>query len=573
MDSTLLTDQGKLFFGKSDYLNSDFRSLPSNLFRPQTGAQLVQLVKCLDVSRPVGPEDEEEENSVVTITKGNRLLRFTFVNVLGTKFEAIELATCSIPKEIAPGTKFSLTGEILNGYIAIESPTQLRLLGGRVGKLAEGWALNKDVKQRRGGGTQNGSAPKFISFFDRKQITQKVIPVAPIDKEVSVARDCGVEISKKSKDLQSAKLEGDTFAMRQPKERKPRVKRVDDYAPPPRGAPQLAAFVKLDSLNSLREAQEISDIATTHAQSKTDGNKTSRVELYSKAFKSEVPARSARSSVEPHEKTFKTNITLKTTRSNDKLHATSQKNDAAPQTTRSNGKLHATALKESTTKIIPQTARAQTAPRNSRSSGQTHAKAFKNEQAPTTGRSSPPTPPQTHAKVSRGEATLGTLETHATVHQTARPAVNGTDTGETRMNFKSNDVSRGSGQPRIKPGQQSYAVTSGHYAASNKAPISSTQRSQNSAKGLLQPGFYASAPAGQAEGIAQTGQPRKASKFGQYNSSALASKKSGPTQQYGLPVEFPGQPGKLVVGSPPRLLQPRSSVRPQVQQYANTFGE
>ena len=283
-------------------LDSDFRSIPEGCVTgvkvpiARGDAIITQLVKAVDISRPVGPEDEEEgeedpsEEADVPKEKrqfrGNkRLMRLTLVSVGSVvKFEVLEVGRIAcLSDDLVPGCKFLLTGPLSSagGFFLLKSNDCIKIVGGRVNRLAEGWKLNRDVKARRGGDRAteglSGGPPKFVSFMDYQAKQSKRVAVAPVVVKVEPKKTTeptpsrtvdGVDVSDKMKELQSAKLAGDAFAMRQKGgkgERKSRGSRRDNdelemqYQAPSRTAPQLSAFVRLDKCATLQDAQLLSD--------------------------------------------------------------------------------------------------------------------------------------------------------------------------------------------------------------------------------------------------------------------------------------------------------------------------
>ena len=283
-------------------LETDIRQIPPTCFSepkmPTAAGEslLVQLIKALDISRPIGPEggieDEEEstEEEIAQKTKvsktGKRLLRFTFVTVSGNlRFDAIEVNRVnSLPAELVPGTKFLLSGPLtqMAGIVLINSGSAIQSLGGRVNRLAESFKQNRDAQARRGaGGDRSGDAaggpPKFVSFMDYRKRSKKQ-PAAPAQvttaapSEPSRAPAMGVDVSDKIKELQSVKLSVDAFAMKQRgagkgerkgrrESRRDREAELDQYKPPSRNTPQLAAFVKFDKGMDLHEAHMLAEAA------------------------------------------------------------------------------------------------------------------------------------------------------------------------------------------------------------------------------------------------------------------------------------------------------------------------
>ena len=300
-EGTLLTESSLRKF----LINCDFRTIPPACLSvcpiPTEPNQrmVVQLIKAVDVSKPNGPEAEDEnpdtddeptQNSKHKFKNPKRLLRLTFVSMCGlSKFEALEIHRIpTISDELVPGSKFLLKGPLNSqgGFLLLKSAEHIEPVGGRVNRLAESWKLNKDVKARRhgdrSGNAPPGGPPKFVSFMDFRKHHKQAESVKQADKTEDQAKQDGTEkgesrslkvevgISEKMKELQSSKLAYDAFAMRQRAggkgdrrshrlSKRERDAELEQYKPPSRTAPQLAAFVKFDSKMDIFEAQMLSD--------------------------------------------------------------------------------------------------------------------------------------------------------------------------------------------------------------------------------------------------------------------------------------------------------------------------
>jgi hypothetical protein len=281
-------------------LDTDFRTIPEGAFsdaripESEKSVQIFQLIKAVDISKPLGPEEEaedegstEEDESSKGATKfrgSKRTLRLTLVSPGGTlRAEAIEVSRLpSLTDGCIPGTKIVLFGplKIIAGFILLERESSIRIIGGKVKRLADGYKLNEEVKARRKdlSHEQSGGAPKFISFMElRKQPKKKQTVQAPViqnDKPIEEMKETrtikeNVEVSDKLKELQANKLSSDAFAMREKSgkggkgrrdrhaARRERDDLADQYRPPSRTAPQLAAFVRLDKVSNLEDAQRL----------------------------------------------------------------------------------------------------------------------------------------------------------------------------------------------------------------------------------------------------------------------------------------------------------------------------
>ena len=291
-------------------LDIDFRLMPASTFDgvkfPDTpGSKMIfQLVKIADISKPVGPEDDTEaEDGFEEIpqrkgpkryTGGKRLLRLNLVGLSGEiKVEALEVCRIeALTEDLVPGTKILLNGpiSIVAGFAILEAKNSVSVLGGGVKRLAEGWKFNREVKARRGDLSSadpfpvtSDGPPRFISFLDiqkgnpKKDFSNKKDsspsklkvedPKEENDRPARVVESLGR--SDKLKELQSAKLGSDAFAMRSkgsgraPRDRNQRRRENDEliemFRPPSYHAPKLAAFVRLDKCTSLQEAQMLSD--------------------------------------------------------------------------------------------------------------------------------------------------------------------------------------------------------------------------------------------------------------------------------------------------------------------------
>jgi hypothetical protein len=278
-------------------LECDFRHVPEGSFIPpilpeyHSDSTIVQLVKSVDISRPVGPEDEgdeeeesteeDEQNRSQTVSRSaKRMLRLTFaVPGHSARLELVETARLqNLPENLVPGSKWLLRGpfRLVAGFYLLERSEQLRLVGGGVKRLTDGFNLNQDVKARRKDLTQeHGSSgpPKFVSFMDlKKQPKKKETSQAPakpvVIAESVTARALPVtEVSSRVKELESGpRLAADTFAMKERKGGKgrgPRTSRrerdelLDQYKPPSRNAPQV--MIRLDKVSNLQDAQRLHD--------------------------------------------------------------------------------------------------------------------------------------------------------------------------------------------------------------------------------------------------------------------------------------------------------------------------
>ena len=291
---------------RNELLSMDFRTIPESCFEgvriPVNASEtmIVQLAKAVDISRPVGPEDEGSDGEESTEEEAprpdqrsfkgaKRVLRLTLVSLGGSqRFEALEIRRIeALTDALVPGTKLLLRGPLRQhaGFVLLESGSSVKIVGGGVKRLADGWQLNKDVKARRhdlGGPADVSGPPKFISFLDfkklSKQAKQALIPVAasaPASAQTVPEKDqpqrtlADSELaSEKVKQLQGAKISADAFAMkskggkgvrRERTSRRERDELVEQYKPPSRSAPQLGAFVRLDKMTSLQDAQRLND--------------------------------------------------------------------------------------------------------------------------------------------------------------------------------------------------------------------------------------------------------------------------------------------------------------------------
>jgi hypothetical protein len=276
-------------------LESDFKQMDQAMFSSNTERYpvLVQVGKAVDISKPIGPEEEDDGEEKVEEMKSSkqrgyrggggakRLLRIIAFSVGGSqRMELLELAPMShIPTEMTPGTKILLKSPLraVGGYHLLTSRGDIEIVGGRVDRLARSYDMGKQVKESRGQQTAVGGPPKFVSFFDRDKKTRDklVKPSPPVatskvtdTSQPSTTRVIDVPaVSRSDKVLH--KLETDVFAMKQKGERKfeRRSKRrdqdelLDQYKPPSRTAPQLSAFARVDKCDSLVGAQLLADAA------------------------------------------------------------------------------------------------------------------------------------------------------------------------------------------------------------------------------------------------------------------------------------------------------------------------
>ena len=282
-------------------LNSDFRTIPSDCFGDiripdRSGLSLIfQVVKAVDISKPLGPEEEaedetvDEEGSRKAFKGSKRTLKITLVSPGGIlRIDALEIVRlAALTESCVPGTKILIKGpvNVSSGFLLLESENTIKVLGGSVKKLVDGYKLNEEVKQRRrdmvSAGDQVGGPPKFISFLqlNKKDIKKRPDPIeppprlaAPIES-TSRAVDDKAEVSEKIKELQESKLASDAFAMkakgkggkgRRVSSRRERDELIDQYKPPSRSAPQLSAFVRLDKVSNLEDAQRLHDAFEKH---------------------------------------------------------------------------------------------------------------------------------------------------------------------------------------------------------------------------------------------------------------------------------------------------------------------
>jgi hypothetical protein len=291
---------------RTELLESDFRAIPENCFEgvriPVNPGEtmIVQLAKALDISRPIGPEAEDEEDTTeeensrqeqVNFKSAKRVVRLTLVSLGGgQRFEALEIRRIDcLTDSLVPGTKFLLRGPLRQqaGFVLLEANSNIKVLGGSVQRLAAGWRLNKDVKARRNelnAGADPKGPPRFISFLDFKKLSAKakqaLIPVSkpatqsqPIPKPEQLQRTVADSevASEKVKQLKAAKISADAFAMkdgggkgarRERTSRRDRDDLIEQYKPPSRSAPQLGAFVRFDKMTSLEDAQRLNDAVT-----------------------------------------------------------------------------------------------------------------------------------------------------------------------------------------------------------------------------------------------------------------------------------------------------------------------
>jgi hypothetical protein len=281
-------------------LESDIKQLVTSLFSPvlsdpsQPGKMLAQLGKVVDISRPIGPGDAEEDDDEDDISaeigqkNGNRripssrkrILKLNVFTIGGSKFEFIEIEKipdkfCSVP----PGTKVLLNGpfQYMAGFYLLNRPGQIEILGGHVKRLADGWDMGNRVKEaRKNTGVTSGGPPKFVSFFDRHKIKEGLHPSQPSQTTTtspsvpsavptrSIAPD--IQVSDKSAAL--SKLSSDAFAMKtrgkgkregRHSRRREEDELIAQYKPPPVAAPQLAEFARIDKCDSLVGAQLLAE--------------------------------------------------------------------------------------------------------------------------------------------------------------------------------------------------------------------------------------------------------------------------------------------------------------------------
>lgn len=276
-------------------LDTDFRELPGEYFSicglPENAnsRQIFQLVKALDISKPVGPEDEDdletvdEEDSRKSFKGSNRTLKLTLISPGGSlRVEALELFKIpALTDSCIPGTKFLVQGPVRSsaGFLLLDNDSCIRVVGGKVKRLADGFKLNQEVKERRKGMNVQehvGGPPKFVSFMNLKKSglshsknTSKQPPTAmpagePVEPAAARLVEGTAQASDKAKELQSMKLSSNAFAMKSKgsgKGRRERTSRrerddlVEQYKPPSRDAPQLASFVRLEKISNLQDAQ------------------------------------------------------------------------------------------------------------------------------------------------------------------------------------------------------------------------------------------------------------------------------------------------------------------------------
>ena len=291
-------------------LDIDFRAIPQLSFDgiqiPEASDQvmIVQLLKISDISKPLGPEDETEADEGLEeiyarkgpkkFFGGKRLLRLNLTSLSGEmKFEALEMTRIDcLSENLIPGTKLILKGplEMCAGFALLDSKERVKVLGGGVKRLSDGWKLNRDVKAARKGdltGEQQPShssngPPRFISFLDSVKVKQPKkaqetqAPQQIKEQQQTADEDTknrmvdAVNVSDKLKDLRSAKVTSDSFAIkgkgnfrRAPHDRRQSRREndalVDMYRPPVHQAPTLSAFFRLDKCSNLHDAQILSD--------------------------------------------------------------------------------------------------------------------------------------------------------------------------------------------------------------------------------------------------------------------------------------------------------------------------
>jgi len=279
------------------FFESNFRELDACLFSPgladlgHPGKMLVQLGKVTDVSKPVGPEDEgEEDNEDGEISRTNhrfgnsrnRILKINAFAIGGTKFEFLEIEKLGdkFADNVPPGTKVMLHGPFENqsGFFLITRRDQIEVVGGRVGRLADGYDMGKRVREaRQGGGVGRADGPpKFVSFLDRNTVKKVVTTKAPEMVMPTVAvLDTTIESRKvdavvSDKSAAMGKISADAFAMRSGRSenrkgggrhtrRREEEALVAQYRPPPIAAPQLTQFARADKCPSLVGAQLLVD--------------------------------------------------------------------------------------------------------------------------------------------------------------------------------------------------------------------------------------------------------------------------------------------------------------------------
>jgi len=277
------------------FLQSDFKQLDSTMFvTPEDQyPRIVQVGKCLDISKPVGPEDEEESNENTeekmksSRQRGyrggggaKRMFRIIVFTVgASQRLELLEIAPLShLPNEITPGTKLVLKSPLksVGGYHLLTSRSEVEIVGGRVDRLARSYDMGKQAKESRGQQTVVSGPPKFVSFFDRDKKPKFMgvskaapagSPSAPTDNSQASAGSRSVDVASARADKNLQKLDTDAFAMKQRKERQfdRRSRRrdqddlIEQYKPPSKSAPQLAAFARIDKCDSIVGAQLLVD--------------------------------------------------------------------------------------------------------------------------------------------------------------------------------------------------------------------------------------------------------------------------------------------------------------------------
>jgi hypothetical protein len=259
------------------FLESDFKQLDPSLYSPTlsdlslAGKTLVQLGKVVDISRPVGPEDDEEGNEgaqksanrPIPTSGKHRLLKINVFTIGGNKIEFLETEkVCDKLLSVPPGTKVLLKGPFryMSGFYLINRPGQAEIIGGRVRRLADGWDMGNRVKEARQKGEGVIGPPKFVSFFDRKKFNQdsnksaSTSPTATVPTAPATVRTIAPEITISDKSATIGKLSSDTFAMKSrskgsgvKREGKYARRREEDaliaqYKPPTISAPQLFDF-------------------------------------------------------------------------------------------------------------------------------------------------------------------------------------------------------------------------------------------------------------------------------------------------------------------------------------------
>ena len=274
----------------------DFKQLDSTSFSSIEDhyPMVVQVGKSVDISRPIGPDDEEDaedageeriKNSKQRGYRGGggakRMLRIIAFTVgAAQRVELLEFSPIvQLSSELTPGTKLLIKSPLktVGGFHLLRSRDEIEVLGGRVDRLAKSYDMGKQAKESRGQQitTSSQGPPKFVSFFDRdrkiKPAKPDVSAIAPkVEPEShSVISRTIDSASTMRADKSLKKLDTDAFAMKQKGERKfdrrSRRREHDDlteqYKPPSRSAPQLSAFARLEKCDSIVGAQLLADAA------------------------------------------------------------------------------------------------------------------------------------------------------------------------------------------------------------------------------------------------------------------------------------------------------------------------